>query len=266
MRITIAGIAVAIDRSPILDDVSLEVAPGEIHGLIGPNGSGKSTLLRCVYRALRPTGGVVRLDDEDLWHDLSARSAARRRAVVAQDNTIELAFTVDDVVTMGRAPHKGMFDRDNVSDAEIVAAALDEVHMGWASRRVFATLSGGERQRVLLARAIAQQAPVLVLDEPTNHLDVRARTELLDLIETLGLTTLVALHDLDHAAAHCTSITALQRGRVVASGPTATTLTVDLVRDVFGVDAHLGPHPITGRPHLTTAPLRTDTTNHGDHR
>lgn len=253
MEVTIDGVGVVIDTNPILLDTTLRVAPGHFHALVGPNGSGKSTLLRCVYRALRPTGGAIRLDGDDLWRDLGARHAAHRRAVVTQDSAVDLDFSVRDLVMMGRSPHKGLFERDNRADAEIVDRCLDDVGMGWAARRVVSTLSGGERQRVFLARALAQGAPLLVLDEPTNHLDVRAQVELLELIRSLRLTVLAALHDLDQAAALADQVSVLQRGTVVASGPPLEVLQPPLIEEVFGVRAHLGTHPLTGRPHLTVA-------------
>lgn len=260
MRVGISGVDVSIEGQAILAGVTFEVEDGEFHGVIGPNGSGKSTLLRCVYRALQPTAGAIVFDGDDLWRSLTARAAARRRAVVTQDSSIDLDFSVRDVVAMGRSPHKGIFERDNRADAAIVADALETVGMAWAIERLVATLSGGERQRVLLARALAQRAPVLVLDEPTNHLDVRAQVELLDLIRSLGLTTIAALHDLDQAAALCDSVSVLQRGRVVASGPPSAVLTPALIEEVFGVRAHIGTHPLTGRPHVTVAALSPSST------
>ncbi len=255
MKLSVHGLDVVIDARPIVADASMEVRPGEFHGLVGPNGSGKSTLLRCVYRALRPSGGAVLIDDRDLWRDLSARDAARRRAVVTQDHPLELEYSVRDVVRMGRAPHKRIFERDNRRDAEIADDALERVGMAWAADRLVTTLSGGERQRVMLARALAQEAPVLVLDEPTNHLDIRAQLELLEMVRSLGLTTVAALHDLDHAASLCDAVTMLHAGRVVASGPTGEVLTVGRIAEVFGVRAHIGPHPLTARTHITVAPL-----------
>ena len=255
MKVSIRGVQIAIDDNPILDDVALEVAPGEVHGLVGPNGSGKSTLLRCVYRALRPAAGTVHLGADDLWRDLSPKESARRRAVVSQDSPLDFDFTVRDVVAMGRMPHSTLMGRSDARDGEIVDRALEAVAMSWAQRRLVGTLSGGERQRVFLARAIAQEAPILVLDEPTNHLDVRAQLELLELVRSLRLTTLTALHDLDHAASVCDSITVLRRGSVVATGTPTEVLTPALIREIFGVDAHIGTHPLTGRMHIAVAPL-----------
>ncbi len=256
MNVTIDGVDVTIDSNEILSDVSVAIRSGELHGIIGPNGSGKSTLLRCLYRALRPISGTVAIDGDDLWSALSARRAAQRRAVVAQDNTFDFDFSVYETVAMGRAPHKRLLERDSDDDHGIVREALEAVDMTWATGRLVATLSGGERQRVLLARALAQQAPVLILDEPTNHLDVRAQLELLDLVRSLPLTTIAALHDLDQAAAICDSITVLRHGRVAASGNPLDVLTPELIHDVFGVRAHIGTHPLTGRPHICVAVVR----------
>ncbi len=253
-RVHLSGVTARINGTPIIGDVDLVAEPGQIVGLIGPNGSGKSTLLRTVYRSLRPECGVIRLDGDDLWR-MPAREAARRRAAVTQDHSVDNGFMVRDVVAMGRTPHKGFLDRDTGADQRIVDDALDRVRMTWAGERIFASLSGGERQRVLLARALAQQSPLLLLDEPTNHLDVRAQLDLLELVRTLRLTTVTALHDLDHAAAYCDHLVLLRAGSVVAAGPPADVLTPDRIADVFGVRAHLGPHPITGRLHVATAPL-----------
>jgi iron complex transport system ATP-binding protein len=257
-RVHLSGVTATINRTPIIGAVDLVAEPGQIVGLIGPNGSGKSTLLRTIYRSLRPESGVIHLDGDDLWR-MPTREAARRRAAVTQDHSVDAGFTVRDVVAMGRTPHKGFLDRHSGADQDIIDDALDRVRMSWAGERIFASLSGGERQRVLLARALAQQTSLLVLDEPTNHLDVRAQLDLLELVHSLQLTTVTALHDLDHAAAYCDHLVLLRGGGVVAAGPPVDVLTPDRIAEVFGVQAHLGPHPITGRLHVTTAPLSRET-------
>nr|WP_042188897.1 ABC transporter ATP-binding protein [Kibdelosporangium sp. MJ126-NF4]CEL18529.1 ABC transporter (iron.B12.siderophore.hemin), ATP-binding component [Kibdelosporangium sp. MJ126-NF4]CTQ98013.1 ABC transporter (iron.B12.siderophore.hemin), ATP-binding component [Kibdelosporangium sp. MJ126-NF4] len=252
MRIEVSGIGVVIDDSTILSSASLTVPRSSVTGLIGPNGSGKSTLLRCVYRALRPSTGSVLIGDEDVWRT-PARRAGKRTAVVSQDHDLDNDFSVTEVVAMGRIPHKGILDRESTADREIVRSALDQVSMRWAGNRIFASLSGGERQRVLVARAIAQQAPVLLLDEPTNHLDVGAQLELLDLVTGLDLTIIAALHDLDLAAAYCDQLVLLRSGTVVAAGSAVDVLDADRVAEVFGVRSTIVPHPLTGRPHFVTA-------------
>jgi iron complex transport system ATP-binding protein len=255
MRLTVAGVHVALDRTPVLRDVDLAVEPGDFVGLVGPNGSGKSTLLRTVYRSLRPDAGVVRLGGDDVWA-LSARTAARRTAAVLQDGPAAGGLTVAEVVALGRTPHQGLFDRESARDRDTVADALARSGAAPFAHRVFASLSGGERQRVLLARALAQEPTLLVLDEPTNHLDIRARFELLSLIHELGITTLAVLHDLDLAARSCDRLIVLDAGRVVAAGPVVDALTGPVLRDVFGVNASTTRHPDgVVRIHYAAAPL-----------
>lgn len=252
MKIDVRGVRVVIEDTHILADADLFVAPATITGLIGPNGSGKSTLLRCIYRALRPVGGTVHIGGDNVWRS-SARQSGRRTAVVTQDHDLDNDFSVLETVAMGRLPHKGLLERDTSGDREIVHTALSRVGMDWAANRVFARLSGGERQRVLVARALAQQAPVLLLDEPTNHLDVGAQLDLLDLVRELGLTTIAALHDLDHATAYCDNLVLLSGGRVLVAGEPAAVLSPERVAEVFGVRSAIVAHPITGRPHFVTA-------------
>jgi iron complex transport system ATP-binding protein len=236
MKLQLRQVSVTIGGTAILHDVDLEVAPGDFVGLLGPNGSGKSTLLRTVYRSMRPSGGTVLLGGDDVW-SLSARAAARRTAAVLQNSPTPAGLTVREVAALGRTPHKGMFDRETGEDHDIVVDALERTGMLGHSDRIYGSLSGGERQRVLLARALAQQPQLLVLDEPTNHLDIRARFELLELVHTLGVTTLAVLHDLDLAVRSCHRLVVLDGGRIVASGPVLEALTPDVLSAVFGVKA-----------------------------
>ncbi|MFC8903663.1 ABC transporter ATP-binding protein [Micromonospora sp. NPDC057140] len=249
-----------IDGHVILDDVALTAEAGAVIGLVGPNGSGKSTLLRSIYRAVRPDRGVVLIGQTDVRR-IPARRAGKLRAVLAQDQELGNDFSVRDVVALGRVPHQGLLDRDTADDRHIVACSLERVGMTWSHSRLFASLSGGERQRVLLARALAQQAPVLLLDEPTNHLDIGAQLELLDLVRGLGLTTVCALHDLDHALAYCNRLVLLDGGRVVAAGGPVEVLTTQRLAEVFGVHGAFTTHPLTGRPHLVFTAL--DPTSQG---
>jgi len=253
MKLDVEQVAVELSSRRIVNDVSLSVAPGEIVGLIGPNGSGKSTLLRSVYRMLRPAAGAVRLGGDDVWQ-LSARESARRTGVVVQEMPSDFEFTVAEVVQMGRTPHKGMLAQDTQQDAQIVLSALQRVNMLDFAERSFSTLSGGEKQRVLVARALAQQPQFLVLDEPTNHLDIHYQLEILELVRSLGITTLVTLHDLNLAAAYCQRLYLLREGRIIASGPPAQVLTPVLLREVFLVEVIVGQHPVTGALQLAFLP------------
>ncbi|SCF22375.1 iron complex transport system ATP-binding protein [Micromonospora haikouensis] len=257
MRVTATGVSVTIDGTTILDDVSFTAADGRVTGLIGPNGSGKSTLLRCFYRIIRPQQGTVHIGEHDVWR-VPARRAGQLRAVVAQDQELDNEYAVRDIVAMGRIPHQRLLERESTADRAIVDEALTRARIEWAEGRRFVTLSGGERQRVLLARALAQNAPVLLLDEPTNHLDIGAQLELLELIRELGLTTVAALHDLDHAMSYCDAVVLLHHGRVVAADDPVTVLTPQRLADVFGVRGATTTHPLTGQPHLVFAAPRSE--------
>jgi iron complex transport system ATP-binding protein len=256
MRVTLEGVGVTIDSTTIVEHIDLVVEPGQMIGLVGPNGSGKSTILRTIYRAIRPVAGLVRLDDDEVWR-LSAKKSAQRSAVVAQEASADFDLSVHEVVAMGRSPHKRMLERDSAGDLGIVVDALARVGMGAFADRLFATLSGGEKQRVLVARALAQQTRVLILDEATNHLDISAQLALMDLVSGLGVTVIAALHDLNLAASYCDRICVIDRGAVVAQGPVDEVMTPGLIAGVFGVSAHCGVHPLTGRLLLTFGPLRS---------
>ncbi|MEV7006595.1 ABC transporter ATP-binding protein [Streptosporangium sp. NPDC051022] len=246
VRVTIAG-------TPVVTGVDLTVPSGRRVGIIGPNGSGKSTLLRAVYRHLPLAGGSITVDGEDLWR-LTPRRAAQLVAALPQETRSDFDVTAWEMAAMGRTPHKRPFAPDTAEDTAIVADALMHTGVVHLAHRRYTTLSGGEKQRVLLARALAQRAPVLVLDEPTNHLDVRHQFELLDLVTSTGTTVVAALHDLNLAATYCDHLYVLAEGRVVAHGPPCDILTPPLVREVFGVDAHVTRTPGTGTPHLILRP------------
>ena len=237
----------------IVRDVSLHVAQGELVGLLGPNGSGKSTLLRMIYRILKPASGSVQVHGSDVWHG-SARDNARAMAVLAQENSGEFELLVRDMVLMGRTPHQSAFARDSAEDFRIVAQALERVDAQYLSERMFSTLSGGEKQRVLMARALTQQAPLLVLDEPTNHLDVRHQFELMNLIRSLGLTALAALHELPLAAHYCDRLYLLKDGALVAQGTPAEVLTPETIADAYGVRALVRTSLRTGKPVIEFMP------------
>lgn len=233
----------------IVSGATMSAPAGTVVGLIGPNGSGKSSLLKAVYRVLRPTAGVVTTGDDDLWAKPPAY-AANAIAVVLQDDLTEFEFTVGEIVALGRVPHRGRFGRRTQDDERAISSAMQATATEHLADRYIATLSGGERQRVFLARALAQQTPVLVLDEPTNHLDVLAQIEMLDLVVGLPATVLVALHDLNLAATYCDRLYVLDQGRIVAHGTPAEVLTSELVANVYGVAAKVWTNPLTGRPAL----------------
>jgi iron complex transport system ATP-binding protein len=252
--ITADDVVVAFGSTTVLHGVSLVAAPGRVVGLVGPNGSGKTTLLRTLHGGQVPDAGAVAIDGVPLGA-MRPRAISRRIAVVAQEGVAELPFTVADVVLLGRTPHLGLFGRAAPRDRRLAADALRRVGLRALAGRAFATLSGGEQQRALIARALAQEADHLLLDEPTNHLDVRYQHEVLGLVRSLGLATVVVLHDLDLAARYCDDVVVLDHGAVVARGQPADVLWPDVVAPVWGigVERHDGPtgihlafHPVAG--------------------
>jgi iron complex transport system ATP-binding protein len=246
-------LCVDLGGSRILEEVSVRAAPGQVIGVVGPNGCGKSTLLRSLVRILRPTSGSIHVDGVDV-QTIPVRQSARTVAAVLQDVTGDFDLRARDVAAMGRAPYKRMFQRDSTADERIVDDALRMVGVDHLSDRPIASMSGGERQRVLIARALAQQPRLLVLDEPTNHLDVRHQFDVLALPAALGITAVVAMHDLNLAAHFCDVIHVLSRGREVCSGPPGEVLTAELLAEVYRVTASVRPHPDTGRPQVNYDP------------
>jgi iron complex transport system ATP-binding protein len=233
------GVTVEARGRAILRDVTLRLEPGERLALVGPNGAGKSTLLRALAGTLRPAAGVVELDGAPVM-SLERGVVARRLAVVPQQAALPFAMRVEEVVALGRLPHEAPLRGARPADRAAVAAAIERVGLGHLLGRDARELSLGERQLVLLAMAVAQAAPVLLLDEPTVHLDLRHQVEAMELLRDLnerdGTAIVAVLHDLALAAHFFPRVAVLDRGRLVADGPSREVLTDDLVRDVFGVD------------------------------
>jgi len=236
MEIRTDALHAMLGGTEILHGLDFTAGDRSLVGVIGPNGSGKSTLLKCIYRVLKPSEGAVFVDGQPL-SEYRVRDSAKKIAVLAQHNFYNFEFTVQDVVLMGRAPHKRALERDSAADFKIVHEAMERVGVAPLRDRLFSTLSGGEQQRVLLARALAQQTPCLILDEPTNHLDIKYQLELLDLVRSLDRTVIAAIHDLNIAAMYCDTIFVMQSGCIVAAGAPRDVLTRSLIRSVYEVDA-----------------------------
>lgn len=238
-------------REPVLREVDLRVDPGEVVGLVGPNGSGKTTLVRVASRTLRPVSGRIRVSGRDLV-GMSAHEAARLVAVVPQDVVPAFSFTALELVLMGRSPYRSRWGGGTPQDWARVRAAMGATQIQHLADRPVDELSGGERRRVVLAQALAQDAPVLMLDEPTTHLDVRHVLDLLAIVRRLAereRTAVLAIHhDLNLAASTCDRLVVLRAGEVVATGPPASVVTPGLLREVYGVEAEVSTDHATGRP------------------
>lgn len=250
MKLAVTSLRWGVGAGDIVRGVDLNVERGEFVGVIGPNGSGKSSLLRCAYRVNKPRFGSILLDGEEVWK-LRAREFARRAAAVPQEMPGQFDFTVREIAAMGRYPHKKALQRDDAHDFALVDRALEYVGMLDRAGRSFASLSGGEKQRALIARAIAQEADFLILDEPTNHLDIYYQLEIMDLLRSLGVTSLVVMHDLNLAAQYCDRVYVMKDGNVFASGAPAAVLTPELIRAVYRVEAGVAPDPATKRPRIS---------------
>jgi iron complex transport system ATP-binding protein len=246
MRLEARNLTAGYGHAFRIQDVDLVIEDGRITGLIGPNGAGKSTLLRALARLLKPQRGVVLLDGEVL-HQLSGRDVAKKLAFLGQmiDGVPDL--TVEELVYRGRFPHQTLLHRDPAGDRQAVEWALTAMQMQQFRWRSLKQLSQGELRRAWTALALAQRPDILLLDEPTAFLDLSHQFELLDLLSDLkahGVTVVVSMHDLWLTAIYCERVIAMASGRIIGNGPTDEVLTVDLIRDVFGVEVGLSDHPM----------------------
>ena len=251
----VGEVGIALDGTQVVADVSFALDEGEWLGLIGPNGAGKTTLLRAVA-GLLPYAGSIELGGDEV-STLGRREAARRVAVVPQIPVIPPEATVLEYVVLGRTPHLGYAGSPGSRDvvqARSALARLDGAHL--VDRRL-GSLSGGERQRAVLARAVAQDASLLLLDEPTSALDVGAQQQVLELVASLradgGLTVLSAMHDLTHAGQYADRLMLLDGGREQASGPPHEVLTEQLIARHFGASVRVVRGEDTG---IAVVPLR----------
>lgn len=241
------GVHVAIGGRDIVTGVDLELGSGEIVALVGPNGCGKSTLLSGLA-GLRPlSGGTVRFGGTDLGH-ISPVELARRRALVTQLNRADTPFLVHEVVEMGRFPWTRTAQA--AESADLVEDALTECDLQEVRNRPFSQLSGGQQARVSLARALAQQASILMLDEPTAALDIHHQERLLTILaerRTMGAAILIVVHDLSLAAAYADRVLVMKAGRIVASGPTRDVMTAGLLTKIYDHPVITLTHPDTGQ-------------------
>lgn len=235
-------------ENAVVNDVSFSVAPGEMLGILGPNGSGKSTLLRLLSGVLNPASGEVRVHGRPLA-SYSRRELGQAIAVVPQDTVIEFPFSVTEVVLMGRSPHLGGFAFEGDRDVEVAHRAMRRTGVLHLAHRSIHELSGGERQRVVLARALAQEARIMLLDEPGAFLDIRHTVEIYDLLQDLqreGRSVVTVLHDLNLAALYCDRVALLKAGRLFRLGTPAEVITYSALTEVYETEVYVDTNDITG--------------------
>ena len=235
----------------ILEGLKLEVQGGELLGLVGPNGAGKTTLLKLISGVLTPSLGRVIIDGTDLGA-LKPFQRAKLVSVVPQDAELPLSFKVQELVLMGRNPHLKLLQWEGPEDLEVARQAMEMTDTLSLSDRDVGTLSGGERQRVVVAMALAQEAPVMLLDEPTASLDLAHQTGIMDLVRDVqrqrGGAVVVAMHDLTLAGQYCDRLVMLASGRSYSQGPPEAVLTRENVSKVYGTEVFILSHPHRGTP------------------
>jgi iron complex transport system ATP-binding protein len=254
--VTVQDITAGYDGRPVLRDVAVRVAPGEFLGLIGPNGCGKTTLLRTISGALPTMHGHVEVQGSKV-REIGRRKLAQIMACLLQDLTLDLAFTVREVVLMGRSPHLPRIGGETSRDFEVARQVMELCDVSHLADRPVTEMSGGERQRVLIAMCLAQEPRVLLLDEPTSHLDIGHQLSVLDLIARLnrqtGVTVIAVLHDLNLAAEYCQRLLVLNEGRVAALGTPDEVLTAEMIAKVYGARVVIERNPLSNKPHVVLA-------------
>ena len=223
----------------VLDGISFNVKKGEFLSIIGPNGSGKSTLLKTLNNLYPSKLGEISLDGQDI-NKLKKRDLAKKMALVLQDNTIEYEFTVEDIVLMGRHPHKGRFERENEEDYKIIDESLEMTNTRNIRDRMVTEISGGERQRVMIAKALAQKPTIILLDEPTSHLDINHQIEILRLLRRMnkekGTTIILVIHDINLGIRYSDRVIMLNEGKIVAIGDAEKVITKKNIKVAYDIN------------------------------
>ncbi|QIG40805.1 ABC transporter ATP-binding protein [Microbacterium sp. 4R-513] len=256
-RLAARGLAAGYPGRRVIEGLDLEIAPGKITMIIGANACGKSTLLGVLARVSSPQGGRVELDGTDVAA-LPRRTFAQTVGLLPQHPSAPDGLTVAELVSRGRHPHRGVFQRWSAADTARVDEAMRRTGVAELADRPVGDLSGGQRQRVWIAMALAQDPRILLLDEPTTFLDLSHQIEVLDLLRELnrsdGTTIVVVLHELNLAARYADELVVMSHGRIVAHGNAAEVLTPEVISEAFSLDALVIPDPLTQTPLVVPVP------------
>lgn len=257
MKIEMQNVSLGYSGKEVLKDVTFQVLPGEMVGLIGPNGSGKSTIIRALTGIIPPYRGKILLDGKGVDR-IPRQELARMVGVVPQIPLLPSAFTAFEIVLMGRNPHLSFFQYESQRERDIAWRAMERTMTQYLARRRIGELSGGEIQCLVIARVLAQETKAILLDEPTANLDIGRQVEILDLIKSLcrenNLTVLAALHDLNLASQYCDRLVLVNNGRVHAQGTPSEVIIPQNIKEVYGAAGCVYTHPANGLPAVLINP------------
>ncbi len=251
VKLELQSVWLAYGGNVVAKDITFQVMPGEMVGLIGPNGSGKSTIIKAISRVISLYSGKILLDGKDVFK-IPRGNLARLLGVVPQMPLLPSAFTAFEIVLMGRNPHLGLLQYEGARDMSITWQAMEKTATHSLAERRVGELSGGEIQRLVIARVLAQEPKSILLDEPTANLDIRHQVEILDLIKNLclenKLTVVAALHDLNLASQYCDRLILINNGRVHAQGTPGEVINSQNIKEVYGAEVCVSPHPVNSLP------------------
>jgi iron complex transport system ATP-binding protein len=251
IRLEVQNLGLAYGHNVVMRDLTFQVSPGEMVGLIGPNGSGKSTIIKALSHVIVPCSGRILLDGRNI-SEISRADLARLLGVVPQMLLLPSTFTAFEIVLMGRNPHLGFLQYEGARDLAITWQAMERTATQSLAERRVGELSGGEIQSIVIARVLAQEPKLILLDEPTANLDIRHQVEILDLIKNLclenNLAVLVALHDLNLASQYCDQLILINRERVYARGTPKEVINPQNIKEVYGAEGCVYAHPVNGLP------------------
>ncbi|MDW5300469.1 MAG: ABC transporter ATP-binding protein [Sedimentibacter sp.] len=253
MNITVENLDVSYSDKEVLKDINFHINTGEIVTIIGPNGSGKSTLIKAVSRCLKFSRGNVFLDKNNI-KQIDTKEIAKKLAVLPQVKNVSSDISVEELVSYGRYPHLNFGKRLSKEDNEIVSWAIEKTGLENMRKRLVCTLSGGERQRAWIAMSLAQKPQILILDEPTTYLDISYQLEVLELIKelnnTLGITVVMVLHDLNQASRYSDKIMVINRGKLSEFDIPDKIINKSMLKNIFGIDADIYEDEINKCPYF----------------